>query len=137
MESSPWGRFIMLGTMPPVCFVLAADLATARRFYTDTLGLAEAGEDPFAVRYDLAGTMLRLTKVEGHTPNPHTVLGWQVEDIEGAVDALVAKGVTFAVYDGFGQDERGIWTHPASGAKIAWFHDPEGNNLSLTQAPRG
>lgn len=137
MESSPKGGIIMLGTAPPVCFVLAADLAAARRFYTDTLGLAEAGEDPFAVSYDLAGTMLRLTKVEGHTPNPHTVLGWQVEDIEAVIDALVAKGVAMAIYEGFGQDARGVWTHPASGAKIAWFHDPEGNNLSLTQAPRG
>ena len=123
----------MLAQSKPVCFVLTADLPTARRFYTDILGLAETGEDPFAVSYDLAGTMLRLTKVEGHQPNPHTVLGWQVADIEAAIDALAARGVTFAVYEGFGQDERGIWTHPASGAKIAWFHDPEGNNLSLTQ----
>ena len=127
----------MLGSSPPVCFVLATDMARARSFYSDMLGLAESGEDPFAVSYDLAGTLLRLTKVESHTPGPHTVLGWQVADIESAVDALAAKGVAFAVYEGFGQDARGIWTHPASGAKIAWFHDPEGNNLSLTQAPRG
>ena len=125
----------MLAAAKPVCFVLAADLPKARAFYTDTLGLTETGEDPFAVSYDLAGTLLRLTKVEGHTPNPHTVLGWQVSDIEAAIDALVAKGVTFAIYEGYGQDARGVWTHPASGAKVAWFLDPEGNNLSLTQAP--
>ncbi len=125
----------MLTTSPPVCFVLAADMARARRFYTDTLGLAETGEDPFAVSYDLAGTTLRLTRIEDHQAGPHTVLGWQVTDIEAAIDELAAKGVEFAIYDGFGQDARGVWTHPGSGAKIAWFHDPEGNNLSLTQAP--
>lgn len=125
----------MLGSSPPVCFVLAADMARARRFYTDTLGLTETGEDLFAVSYDLAGTALRLTRIEDHQAGPHTVLGWQVADIEAAIDALAAKGVAMAIYDGFGQDARGVWTHPGSGAKIAWFHDPEGNNLSLTQAP--
>ena len=125
----------MLGTSPPVCFVLAADMARARRFYTDTLGLTETGEDPFAVSYDLAGTTLRLTRIEDHQPGPHTVLGWQVTDIEAAIDALAAKGVQMAIYDGYGQDARGVWTHPGSGAKVAWFHDPEGNNLSLTQSP--
>ncbi|MEQ5788847.1 VOC family protein [Erythrobacter sp. NFXS35] len=123
----------MLGNSPPVCFVLAADMARARDFYTDTLGLTQTGEDPFAVSYDLAGTMLRLTRIEGHEPGPHTVLGWQVADIAGTMEALAAKGVTFAIYDGFGQDERGVWTDPGSGTRIAWFHDSEGNNLSLTQ----
>jgi catechol 2,3-dioxygenase-like lactoylglutathione lyase family enzyme len=123
----------MLTDVKPVCFVLTADIAKARGFYTDTLGLTETGEDPFAISYDLAGTMLRLTKVEGPVGSPHTVLGWQVADIDGVVDALAAKGVSIAVYEGFGQDARGIWTDPGSGTKIAWFHDPEGNNLSLTQ----
>lgn len=126
----------MLTDAPPVCFVLTADLASARSFYSETLGLTETGEDPFAVSYDLAGTSLRLTKVEGHQPNPHTVLGWKVADIEAEIDALTAKGVTFAVYEGFGQDARGIWTDPGSGTKIAWFHDPDGNNLSVTQFGR-
>lgn len=123
----------MLTKAAPVCFVLTADLARARRFYTDTLGLAETGEDPYAISYDLAGTLLRLTAVEGHTASPHTVLGWQVDDIAATVDALAEKGVTCAVYEGFGQDARGIWTDPASGTRIAWFFDPDGNNLSVTQ----
>jgi catechol 2,3-dioxygenase-like lactoylglutathione lyase family enzyme len=123
----------MLANAKPVCFVLTSDMARARGFYTDTLGLTETGDDPYAVSYDLAGTLMRLTLVEGHAPSPHTVLGWQVEDIEAAVDALAAKGVACAVYEGFGQDARGIWTDPGSGTRIAWFHDPEGNNLSLTQ----
>lgn len=123
----------MLTTAKPVCFVLTADMAKARGFFTDTLGLTETGSDPYAISYDLAGTMLRLTAVEGHKPGPHTVLGWHVANIEAAVDDLAAKGIACAVYDGFGQDARGIWTDPGSGTKIAWFHDPEGNNLSLTQ----
>ena len=127
----------MLAAAPPVCFILTADMQAARRFYTDTLGLAETGEDPFAITYDLAGTMLRLTQVDGHQPGPHTVLGWIVPDIAAAVDALAARGVACAIYEGFGQDARGIWSDPASGTRIAWFHDPEGNNLSLTQFSGG
>jgi catechol 2,3-dioxygenase-like lactoylglutathione lyase family enzyme len=125
----------MLANAKPVCFVLTADLPHARAFYSGTLGLTETGEDPYAISYDLAGTTLRLTKIESHQPGPHTVLGWQVDDIAAAIDDLTARGVTFAVYEGFGQDARGVWTHPGSGAKVAWFLDPEGNNLSLTQAP--
>ena len=124
----------MLTDAKPVCFVLAADLPKARAFYTDILGLTETGEDPFAISYDLAGTLLRLTKVEGHVPNPHTVLGWQVGDIAAEIAALTDRGVAFAIYEGFGQDADGVWTDPGSGTKIAWFHDPEGNNLSLTQS---
>ncbi|MFN4038688.1 MAG: VOC family protein [Erythrobacter sp.] len=123
----------MLTASPPVCFILTADMAKARGFYRDTLGLVETAEDPFAITFDLAGTMLRLTQLEGHQPGPHTVLGWLVSDIEATIDALAAKGVTFAIYEGFGQDVRGIWTDPGSGTRIAWFHDPEGNNLSITQ----
>jgi catechol 2,3-dioxygenase-like lactoylglutathione lyase family enzyme len=108
-------------------------MAKARHFYSDILGLTETGEDPFAISYDLAGTRLRLTQVDGHQPGPHTVLGWAVPDIAAAIDALAMKGVTCAIYEGFGQDARGIWTDPGSGTRIAWFHDPEGNNLSLTQ----
>lgn len=123
----------MLTNAKPVCFVLAADMPKARAFYTETLGLTETGEDPFAVSYDLAGTTLRLTKIEDHRPGPHTVLGWQVADIGAAIADLSAKGVAFAIYEGFGQDAQGVWTDPGSGTRIAWFHDPEGNNLSLTQ----
>ncbi|MFM7348630.1 MAG: VOC family protein [Erythrobacter sp.] len=123
----------MLAHAKPVCFVLTSDITRARGFYTDTLGLAETGDDPYAVSYDLAGTLMRLTSVEEHAPSPHTVAGWQVEDIAAAVDSLAEKGVACAVYEGFGQDARGIWTDPGSGTKIAWFFDPDGNNLSLTQ----
>ena len=69
----------------------------------------------------------------GHTGSGHTVLGWHVSDIRCAVRDLVAKGVTFQLFDGFGQDADAIWSSPDGGAKVAWFTDPDGNGLSLTQ----
>jgi len=117
-----------------VTFVFSCDVAALKPFYTDILGLTLLAEDPFAATFDLGGgTTLRLTAIENHAPSPHTVLGWVVPDIVAAIDALAGKGIACQHYEGFGQDERGIWTSPAGGAKIAWFLDPEGNNLSLTQ----
>lgn len=117
----------------PVTFILVKDRERARAFYEGVLGLARLREDDFGIVYDLAGTVMRLTTVEDYQPHPHTVLGWQVTDIAAAVRELMAKGVKFAVYPGFGQDELGIWSSPDGGGKVAWFHDPDGNNLSLTQ----
>ena len=87
----------------------------------------------FATVFNLNGTQLRISEASGHQPPPHTVLGWEVPDIEASVKALKAKGVVFNVYEGFGQDELGIWTAPTSTNQVAWFLDPDGNNLSLTQ----
>lgn len=123
----------ILASAPPVAFVLTRDPAITKAFYRDTLGLVITGEDAFATTFDLAGTMLRLTTVEGWTPGAHTVLGWIVPDIAAAAGELREKGVDFIVYDGFGQDDLGIWSAPDGTAKIAWFNDPEGNNLSLTE----
>ncbi len=117
-----------------IAFVLSKDVAALKPYYRDTLGLTLLAEDPFAATFDLGGgTTLRLTAVEGHVPAPHTVLGWQVSDLDAALDRLAAAGVTCEIYDGFGQDDRGVWTNPGGGARIVWFLDPEGNNLSLTQ----
>lgn len=124
----------MLENAAAVTFVPTADRSRARPFYSDVLGIEEASADDFAVVYRLGGgTMMRLTDIAGHVAHPHTILGWLVDDIEAVVDGLTARGVSFAKYDGFGQDDRGIWTDPGSGTRIAWFHDPDGNNLSLTQ----
>lgn len=117
----------------PITFIGTRDRAAARRFYGGTLGLAEVSEDQFAVVYDLAGTMLRLSDIADHAASPQTVLGWIVDDIEAAIDDLTARGVTFEVYEGFGQDDKGIWRSPGGGPAIAWLLDPDGNNLSLTQ----
>lgn len=123
-----------LASSAPVTFVGTPDHKTAKAWYRDTLGLKLVSEDDFAAVFDLAGTMLRLTSLgKGHTPSPHTVLGWIVPDLKAAMAALKAKGVKFEVYPGMGMDVDGFWTAPGGGPKIAWFLDPDGNNLSLTQ----
>lgn len=119
---------------PPLCFVITADRARAKRFYADVLGLRVMGEDDHAVTFDIGNrTPMRLTTVEGYQAAGHTVLGWHVADIAATVAALRAKGVEFRIYEGFGQDASGIWRAPGGGAAVAWFPDPDGNLLSLTQ----
>jgi catechol 2,3-dioxygenase-like lactoylglutathione lyase family enzyme len=114
-------------------FIITHDREKARGFYGGVLGFKQTSEDNFALVYDMNGTMLRISTVKDHQAQPHTVLGWDVPDIVATVKALKAKGVTFNVYEGFGQDDLGIWTAPGSTNKVAWFLDPDGNNLSLTQ----
>jgi catechol 2,3-dioxygenase-like lactoylglutathione lyase family enzyme len=92
------------------------------------------GEDSHAATFDLGNrTPLRLTDVAEHRASGQTVLGWHVADIRAAIKALREKGAEFQIYEGFGQDADGIWASPDGGAKVAWFHDPDGNGLSLTQ----
>src|SRR5471032_3360087 len=128
----------MLTSRPIVAFVATTNPAAAKRFYTNTLGLRLVAEDGFALVFDAGGTMLRIATVPALQPAGYTVLGWLVPDIERAVRDLQARQVAFNRYDGMGQDDLGIWTAP-SGARIAWFADPDGNTLSLTEmdaAPR-
>lgn len=104
-------------------------------FYRDTLGLRLVSEQlPFALEFDANGTMLRLAIAKHVTPAPGTVLGWAVPDIAATVDELNQAGVVFERFEGMTQDELGIWASP-SGAKVAWFKDPAGNLLSLTEFP--
>ena len=118
----------------PLAFVLTGNRAKSKPFYEQVLGLRVLGEDDHAVTFDLGNrTPLRLTQVMGHRGSGHTVLGWHVADLRGAMQALKAKGVTFKIYDGMGQDAAGVWASPDGGAKLAWFTDPDGNVLSLTQ----
>jgi predicted enzyme related to lactoylglutathione lyase len=118
----------------PVAFILTADRMRAKPFYAGALGLPILSEDDFAVTFDLGGGVtIRLTDLPGHKGAEHTVLGWGVPDIAAAASELRAKGVTFRIYEGFGQDADGIWSPPGGGAKVAWFTDPDGNVLSLTQ----
>ncbi len=117
----------------PVAMIATKDLEAAEPFYADVLGLRRKGHDGFAALFDLAGVALRLTQVPGYTAPPHPVLGWEVADIEAAVAALTAKGVAMNVYEGLGQDEKGIWTAPDGSCRVVFFSDPDGNGLSLTQ----
>lgn len=119
---------------PPVVFVPTADRARSVPFYRDVLGLRLLGEDSHAATFDLGNrTPLRLTDLPGHVAGGHTVIGWHVADIRASVAALRSKGVEFRIHEGFGQDADGVWASPDGGAKVAWFADPDGNVLSLTQ----
>ncbi|HWC58561.1 MAG TPA: VOC family protein [Verrucomicrobiae bacterium] len=115
-----------------ICFVATRQPAKAREFYEGTLELKFVSEDPFAIVFDVEGTMLRVQKVQELNPPKHTVTGWEVADIGGRMRELIGKGVRFERFPGLTQDESGAWTTP-SGAKVAWFKDPDGNILSLTQ----
>ena len=124
----------LLAAAQPVTFILTANRSAAKPFYAGALGLTIIAEDGFAVTFALAGgATMRLTDLPDHRAQGHTVLGWDVADIDAAVAELRGKGVTFRIYEGFGQDKNGIWSPPGGGAKVAWFSDPDGNVLSLTQ----
>ena len=118
----------------PVTFVTTANRAKAKAFYAEVLGLRVLGEDDHAVTFDAGNrTPLRLTTLPGYQSAGHTVLGWHVADLVATMAALKAKGAAFKIYDGMGQDASGVWASPDGGAKLAWFTDPDGNVLSLTQ----
>jgi catechol 2,3-dioxygenase-like lactoylglutathione lyase family enzyme len=118
-----------------VAFVASTDLTRSARFYLDTLGLTAEEDSPHALVVNGGGATLRITLVKERAPAEYTVLGWQVADIHAAVDELRGRGVEFRRYDGFDQDDHDTWTAP-SGARVAWFKDPDGNTLSLEQEPR-
>jgi catechol 2,3-dioxygenase-like lactoylglutathione lyase family enzyme len=122
----------MLASDELIAFAATADADRARAFYAGTLGLALEEESSFALVFRTGGTMLRVTIVDAVVPAPYTVLGWAVGDIAARVCELSARGVEFERYDGVQQDELGVWRSP-SGAQVAWFKDPDGNTLSLTQ----
>jgi catechol 2,3-dioxygenase-like lactoylglutathione lyase family enzyme len=115
-------------------FVPTRDAKKAKTFYQGTLGLRCVSEDEFALVLDANGFMVRVTKVGDFNPQPFTILGWEVDDIGRLVSELEKKGLRLERYGMKGQDERGIWTAPG-GARVAWFKDPDGNVLSLTQFP--
>jgi len=122
----------MLTTSEVIAFCATTDLARARTFYEGVLGLSVVDENAYACVFDANGTMVRVTVVAEVARAGYTVLGWSVSDISGTVTELETRGVAFAQYDGLEQDAHGIWTTP-NGDRIAWFADPDGNVLSLTQ----
>ena len=124
----------MLSSASIMAFVATKNPDKAKAFFQDTLQLRLTADDPFALVFDANGIMLRVSKVKELTPAPFTVLGWKVKKIAAEIRELKGRGVTFEFYNGFQQDDFGIWTSP-SGAKVAWFKDPDGNLLSLTEFP--
>jgi catechol 2,3-dioxygenase-like lactoylglutathione lyase family enzyme len=123
----------MLGSTDIVTFIPTLDPAQARAFYEGVLGLRFVKDDGFALVLDANGIMVRVAKVQPEfKPAQFTILGWQVSDIEKVAAALQEKGVHFERFGFFEQDSLGIWTAP-TGDKVAWFKDPDGNILSISQ----
>jgi catechol 2,3-dioxygenase-like lactoylglutathione lyase family enzyme len=122
----------MLAKSKPVCFIPTKDAKRARAFFEKMLGLKFVSDDKFALVFNAGGNMLRVVRVQEFTPLPFTILGWEVKDIAKTAEALTAKKVTFERYGFMKQDELGIWDAPG-GAKVAWFKDPDGNLLSISQ----
>jgi catechol 2,3-dioxygenase-like lactoylglutathione lyase family enzyme len=121
----------MFGSTNIVAFVPTKDAEKARAFYVDVLGLRFIKDDGFAMVLDANGIMVRVARAQ-FTPAQFTILGWQVENIEKTAAVLQEKGVHFERFGFFEQDALGIWTAP-TGDKVAWFKDPDGNVLSVSQ----
>ena len=125
-------RESILGSQELVAFVATRDPRRAKNFYRDTLGLTLVSEDEFALVFDASGTMLRVTRVQELAAAKYTVLGWHVQDIVQTAKDFQKAQVALECYPGMQQDDLGIWNSP-SGARVAWFKDPDGNTLSITQ----
>jgi catechol 2,3-dioxygenase-like lactoylglutathione lyase family enzyme len=125
----------MLGDAELIAFVPTRDAARATAFYAGVLGLRLVAEEAFAQVFDAGGTMLRVARLGGdasYQPPPFTLVGWRVPDAQAAARQLGERGVEMLRYAGMEQDELGIWTAPG-GARVAWFRDPDGNVLSISQ----
>ena len=122
----------MLGSTKIVAFIPTKDAEKAKAFYEGVLGLRFVKDDGFAMVLDANGIMVRIAKMQEFAPAQFTIVGWQVSGIEAMARALQAKGVHFEIFGFFKQDELGIWTAP-TGDKVAWFKDPDGNILSISQ----
>jgi predicted enzyme related to lactoylglutathione lyase len=122
----------VLTTSDVIAFASTTDLARARTFYEAALGLPVSDENAYACVFNAHGTMLRITAVSEVAHPGYTVLGWRVTGISETVAQLESRGVVFARYEGMAQDAQGVWTSP-NGDRVAWFTDPDGNVLSLTE----
>lgn len=124
----------MLADLDPIAFVPVTDLDRARAFYEGVLGLTVTHADSYALVLGHGTRTVRVAAVGQLTPQPFTILGWDAPDVVTAVQALMAKAIAFLRFDGLEQDDLGIWTAP-SGARVAWFNDPDGNVLSVSSHP--
>jgi catechol 2,3-dioxygenase-like lactoylglutathione lyase family enzyme len=122
----------MLSSNKMIGFVPTKDSQKARAFYEGKLGFQFVSDDPFALVMRAGETMIRIAKAQDFTPAPYTVLGWEVSDIEAVIRWLQERGVAFEKYPFLQDRELGIWTAP-NGNKAAWFKDPDGNVLSVSQ----
>ena len=117
----------------PITFIYVADRARTLRFYGEVLGFTQHSADAYGDLIDLGAALLRMTVIPGHQAHAHPVLGWSVDDLAAEAKALRERGVTFAIYEGMGQDDLGIWSSPDGQRKLAFFPDPDGNVICLSQ----
>ncbi len=122
----------MLSSAHMIGFLLTKDYDRARAFFEGKLGFQFVSVDQFALAMRAGGNMIRISKVPDFAPARNKVLGWEVTEIEAAVAWLKERGVSFGKYPFIQDPELGIWTTP-SGDKVAWFKDPDGNVLSISQ----
>ena len=108
------------------------DLAEARKFYGETLGIEVSEQHGMLTLHPAGGGGTRVYPKPDHTPATHTILMFRVNDIEAAVSELANRGVQFQHYDGMDQDERGI-TRGSGPFIAAWFKDPAGNTIEVLQ----
>jgi catechol 2,3-dioxygenase-like lactoylglutathione lyase family enzyme len=129
----------MLAQSEVMAFVATAQPERAKAFYRDVLGFKLLEDAWWALIFEMNGCHLHIEKLQDKlTPQPFTVLGWRVSNLEELVDKLLTKGVVFERPPGLQVDDKGIWSPPDSGgAKVCWFRDPDGNTLSMTQFPPG
>ncbi len=123
----------MLTHLEPISFIPTLDTERAHLFYVDTLGLVFLSEDPFALVVRANGLDLRIVRMDSFSPAPYTIFGWKVPSIDEAVRNLASIGIVFERYPFLEQDANGIWSAPGESARVAWFKDPDGNVLSLSQ----
>lgn len=124
----------MLAGQQATAVVPTTDAGRARLFYGTTLALPFVEDDGYAVVFDCGGTSLRVTRVDALTPQPFTIFGWWVDDLDDTMRSLRTSGVNFSRYDHLAQDESDVWTAP-DGTRMAWFTDPDGNVLSIRERP--
>jgi predicted enzyme related to lactoylglutathione lyase len=122
----------MLADKKLKAFIPTVKPEQAKEFYRNVLGLVLLSQDNYALEFSANGTLLRISTVQELIPHPFTVLGWDVDDLPVQIESLTLKGVHFEIYEFLEQDKLGIWTSP-SGARVAWFKDPDGNLLSLSE----
>jgi catechol 2,3-dioxygenase-like lactoylglutathione lyase family enzyme len=122
----------MLASGKLVGFIPTTDYDKARAFYEGKLGFTFLSLDQFALVMTVGGHMIRIAKMPNFTPLQGTILGWEVADITGVVNWLKDRGVSPEKYPFVQDRELGIWTTP-NGDKVAWFKDPDGNVLSVSQ----
>lgn len=122
----------MLASAKLMGFLFTKDYDQSRAFFENNLGFQFVSLDQFALVMKAGGTSIRISKSRTFSPAQGTVLGWEVQNIEAIVDWLTSRGVVFEKYPFVQDRERGIWSTP-NGDKVAWFKDPDGNVLSVSQ----